>query len=109
MVDPAEIISFSVLKHEGMKQLEEKIANLFFGGIENSQTTVMITNSRHIGLLNQAETSLDDVITGIAAGMPIDLVQIDMTRSWELLGEVTGDSYKDELLTELFSQFCLGK
>ncbi|WP_409021839.1 tRNA uridine-5-carboxymethylaminomethyl(34) synthesis GTPase MnmE [Dellaglioa sp. P0083] len=109
MVDPTEIISISVLKHEGMKQLEEKIANLFFGGIENSQTTVMITNSRHIGLLNQAETALDDVITGIASGMPIDLVQIDMTRSWELLGEITGDSYKDELLTELFSQFCLGK
>jgi len=39
----------------------------------------------------------------------VDLVQIDMTTAWNLLGEITGDSYQDELLTELFSQFCLGK
>ena len=53
--------------------------------------------------------TLNDVLSGIAAGMPVDLVQIDMTRCWELLGEITGDSYQDELLDQLFSQFCLGK
>ncbi len=42
--------------------------------------------------------------------MPVDLVQIDMTRCWELLGEITGrDSYQDELLDQLFSQFCFRK
>lgn len=41
--------------------------------------------------------------------MPVDLVQIDMTRCWDLLGEITGDAYQDELLNQLFSQFCLGK
>ena len=41
--------------------------------------------------------------------MPIDLVQIDMTGCWDKLGEITGDSYPDELITQLFSQFCLGK
>ena len=43
------------------------------------------------------------------AGAEVDLVQIDMTRCWDLLGEITGDSYQDELLDQLFSQFCLGK
>ncbi|GEK29180.1 tRNA uridine-5-carboxymethylaminomethyl(34) synthesis GTPase MnmE [Furfurilactobacillus siliginis] len=103
------IISTAVVTSAGMDQLEDKIAELFFGGIENSQTTVMVTNARHIGLLNQATQALDDVMTGIAAGMPVDLVQIDMTRAWDLLGEITGDSVQDELLTQLFSQFCLGK
>jgi Predicted GTPase len=69
----------------------------------------MVTNARHIGLLHQANDALNDVLSGIAAGMPVDLVQIDMTRCWELLGEITGDSYQDELLDQLFSQFCLGK
>ncbi len=69
----------------------------------------MVTNARHIGLLNQADSALDDVLNGIAAGMPVDLVQVDMTRCWDLLGEITGDSYQDELLDQLFSQFCVGK
>ncbi len=104
-----ELLSVSVLKNEGIDKLEEKIAKLFFGGIENSQTTIMVTNARHIGLLNQAKDSLDAVLSGIEANMPVDLIQIDMTNCWDLLGEITGDSYQDELLTQLFSQFCLGK
>ncbi|CRH17097.1 hypothetical protein CM318V1_120001 [Carnobacterium maltaromaticum] len=59
--------------------------------------------------MHDAEAALDEVINGIEADMPVDLVQIDMTRCWDLLGEITGDSVQDELLTQLFSQFCLGK
>ena len=69
----------------------------------------MVTNARHIGLLRQADQALGDVLKGLDDGMPVDLVQIDMTRAWDLLGEITGDSYQDELLDQLFSQFCLGK
>lgn len=108
-VDAAEILTTSVLTNEGVDKLEEQIAELFFGGIENSQTTVMVTNARHIGLLSQAEDALAAVLAGIEQGMPVDLVQIDMTNAWDLLGEITGDSYQDELLNQLFSQFCLGK
>lgn len=109
LVPVDEISTTSILKSEGVDELEQKIADLFFGGIENSQSTVMVTNARHIALLNQAEESLESVIAGIDTGMPVDLCQIDMTNAWDLLGEITGDSYQDELLTQLFSQFCLGK
>lgn len=104
-----EVIALSVLANAGIDQLEEQIAKLFFGGIENSQTTVIVTNARHIALLNKAEQSLTAVLQGIEAGMPVDLCQIDMTAAWDSLGEITGDSYQDELLDQLFSQFCLGK
>ncbi|AKP64537.1 tRNA modification GTPase TrmE [Levilactobacillus koreensis JCM 16448] len=104
------IIETSILQSTGMDQLEGTIAHLFFDeGIESNQNNVMVTNARHIGLLHQASDALTDVQSGIAAGMPVDLVQIDMTRAWDLLGEITGDSYQDELLDQLFSQFCLGK
>lgn len=109
LVPADEISTTSILKSEGVDELEQKIADLFFGGIENSQSTVMVTNARHIALLNQAEESLESVIAGLDSGMPVDLCQIDMTNAWDLLGEITGDSYQDELLTQLFSQFCLGK
>lgn len=109
-VNEEEVLETSILKNTGMNELAEKISHLFFdGGIESNQGNVMVTNARHIGLLHQASDALKDVQTGIAAGMPVDLVQIDMTRCWELLGEITGDSYQDELLDQLFSQFCLGK
>lgn len=108
-VDKAEVLKTSVLKNEGISELEEHIAALFYGGIENSQTTVLVTNARHIALLEQAEAALESVLTGLDQELPVDLVQIDMTRAWELLGEITGDSYQDELLDQLFSQFCLGK
>lgn len=110
LVDLQDVLSMSVLEQSGVTQLEQRIAKMFFNeGIESSQNNVMVTNARHIGLLNQAKQALQDVQTGLAAGMPVDLVQIDMTRCWEFLGQITGDSYEDELLDQLFSQFCLGK
>ncbi|MBA3076123.1 tRNA uridine-5-carboxymethylaminomethyl(34) synthesis GTPase MnmE [Lactiplantibacillus plantarum] len=110
LVDLSDVLSMSVLEQRGVTQLEQRIAKMFFNeGIESSQNNVMVTNARHIGLLNQAKQALQDVQTGLAAGMPVDLVQIDMTRCWEFLGQITGDSYEDELLDQLFSQFCLGK
>ncbi|WP_418292260.1 tRNA uridine-5-carboxymethylaminomethyl(34) synthesis GTPase MnmE [Limosilactobacillus vaginalis] len=110
LVGSDKLIETSIVKNEGMNQLGETISKMFFEeGIENNQNSVMVTNARHIGLLHQADGALGDVLKGIAAGMPVDLVQIDMTRCWDLLGEITGDSYQDELLDQLFSQFCLGK
>ena len=110
LTDGDALIETSIVKHEGMDQLGQQISKMFFNeGIESSQNNVMVTNARHIGLLHQANAVLSDVLKGINAGMPVDLVQIDMTRCWDLLGEITGDSYQDELLDQLFSQFCLGK
>ncbi|WP_461240075.1 tRNA uridine-5-carboxymethylaminomethyl(34) synthesis GTPase MnmE [Paucilactobacillus sp. N302-9] len=109
-VDQNQLIETSIVNNAGMDQLSTRINHLFFNeGIESNQNSVMVTNARHIGLLNQAKDALNDVLAGIKANMPVDLVQIDMTRCWDLLGEITGDSYQDELLDQLFSQFCLGK
>lgn len=105
----APVYATSILKNEGVEALEEAISKLFFNGIENSQSTVMVTNARHVALLKKAQNSLDSVLEGISSGIPVDLVQIDMTEAWNLLGEITGESYEDELLDQLFSQFCLGK
>ncbi|MFD1485048.1 tRNA uridine-5-carboxymethylaminomethyl(34) synthesis GTPase MnmE [Lacticaseibacillus baoqingensis] len=105
----ADIVRTSITTGAGVAALDTKIADIFAGGIDNSQSTVMVSNARQIGLLRQAKASLNSVLAGIAAGMPIDLVQIDMTAAWDKLGEITGDAAPDELITQLFSQFCLGK
>ncbi|MCB5956123.1 tRNA uridine-5-carboxymethylaminomethyl(34) synthesis GTPase MnmE [Enterococcus sp. CWB-B31] len=109
LAEVEEILPVSVLSNTGMEQLELKIAELFFGGKTGEKDATYVSNTRHIALLDQAVLSLEEVIRGIEAGMPVDLVQIDMTRCWDYLGEIVGDSVQDELITQLFSQFCLGK
>jgi tRNA modification GTPase len=104
-----EVFSISVLEKAGLDQLEEAIAKLFFGGQTGEKDATYVSNTRHIALLEKAGQSLNEVQNGIMAGMPVDLVQIDMTRCWDYLGEIVGDSVQDELITQLFSQFCLGK
>lgn len=106
---PDELITTSMLQRSGIDQLEEKIAEYFFAGQLGDRDATYLSNTRHIALLEKAIQSLEDVTRGIEAGMPVDLIQIDFTRAWELLGEITGETVQDELLTQLFSQFCLGK
>lgn len=103
------IIVTSAIKNDGIDTIKQTIGKIFNAGIEDSSTDVIITSARQAGLLRQARENLKDVISGIESGMPIDLVQIDMTSCWDTLGEITGESYPDELITQLFSQFCLGK
>ena len=46
---------------------------------------------------------------GIEDNVPVDMVAIDIKRIWEKLGEILGENYSEELIDQLFSQFCLGK
>ena len=108
-VENEPVFAVSVTKNDGLDRLETAISDLFFGGQTGERDATYVSNTRHIALLEKAAISLEEVIEGIAAGMPVDLVQIDMTRCWDYLGEVVGDSVQDELITQLFSQFCLGK
>ena len=105
----SEVISTSILKEKNLDELEELINKLFFSGIENSNDQVMVTNQRQTSLLNKAKSELQDVVKAVNDGVPVDIAQIDFTGAWDTLGEITGESAPDELITTLFSQFCLGK
>ncbi|USS90445.1 tRNA uridine-5-carboxymethylaminomethyl(34) synthesis GTPase MnmE [Fructilactobacillus carniphilus] len=104
------IIKTSAVTTDGTQALENIIAKMFFtDGITRNQTDVMVTNARHISLLQQALDSLTTVIDGLQAGLPVDIAQIDLQNAWEQLGEITGDNYDEELMDQLFDQFCIGK
>ncbi len=103
------VITTSILQDEGVDELEETIASLFFGGGIEAEDPTYVSNERHIALLHQAKTSIEDAIQAAEARVPIDMIQIDITRTWELLGEIVGDTVQDSLINQLFSQFCLGK
>lgn len=107
---PSDFISISVLNNHNINLIEDKINQLFFDNAALvEQDATYLSNARHISLIEKALESLEAVNQGLLLGMPVDLLQIDMTRTWEILGEVTGEVAPDELITQLFGQFCLGK
>jgi len=103
------IISTSLIEEEGIDDLEKAIANTFFSGEIDTGDLTYVSNVRHIQLLNQAKQALEDAMEAIELDMPLDIVQIDVTRTWDFLGEIIGDTASDGLIDQLFSQFCLGK
>ena len=103
------IIYMSALNNEGTKELKEKIKELFNLEEIDSKNLNYVTNARELAKLNQALDSINEVYIGINNNVPIDLLEIDLKKAWELLGEIIGKTYSDELIDQLFSQFCLGK
>jgi len=103
------IVYLSAKEGEGIEHLEKAVSGLFFSGAVESGDITYVSNARHIALLHQTRQSLEDAIQATYEGVPIDLIQIDITASWETLGQILGDAAGDSLLDQIFSQFCLGK
>ncbi|MFG6118663.1 tRNA uridine-5-carboxymethylaminomethyl(34) synthesis GTPase MnmE [Thalassobacillus sp. B23F22_16] len=103
------VITTALLHEKGIDELEQAISQVFFEGELDTGDMTYVSNVRHVQLLKQARQALEDALNGMEMGMPIDVVQIDVTRTWEILGEIVGDTVHESLIDQLFSQFCLGK
>ena len=103
------MLSLSTLTKEGLMDLEKEIVKVL--GMEDIQEKDfnVISNMRHIGKIKETIQSLDDVLNAIMIDMPIDMTEIDLKKAWQTLGEITGDYHPEDLISELFSKFCLGK
>ena len=94
---------------EGIKSLKEKIIELF--QLENikSKDYTYLTNARQISLAKKAYQSLHDAEEGLKNNLPIDMIEIDLKETFDLLGEIIGETYSEEILDHLFANFCVGK
>ena len=103
------IIYTNTVELDGIDSLKNKIKELFdFEKLEQNDYAYL-NNIRQISLAKEAYQIFEEVVNGINDNQPIDMVEIDIKRAWEKLGEIIGESYQEELLDQLFSQFCLGK
>lgn len=109
LVNNHPIVKVSIKEEEGIAELEQTIANLFYNEELVAQDTLYISNVRHIHLLERAKEALEDAREALQMNLPLDIVQIDVQRTWEYLGEIIGDTASESLIDQLFSQFCLGK
>ena len=107
--DESNIVYISALEDKNIDKLKEKIKEIY--NVDNIETDDLtyLTNARSIALLKEAKNAIEESKQGIKNLVPIDVIEIDIKRAWNLLGEIIGKTYQEELINQLFSQFCLGK
>ena len=102
-------IRMSTINNIGIKELKERIIKLFeLDKIEQSDMTYL-TNARSIALLKQVKEKIEEIENSINMNILISIIEIDLRNVWEILGKIIGEHYEDELIDQLFTQFCLGK
>ena len=103
------IVYTNTIDLDGINSLKEKIVELFNLNELEQQDYTYLSNVRQISLAKEANSILEEVDNGIKNEVPVDMIEIDIKRAWEKLGEIIGETYTEELIDQLFSQFCLGK
>lgn len=104
-----EIVLGNTVSDNGLDNLLVAIKNkLNLDSIVNKDMSYL-SNIREITLVNKASVALNSAKKSLEEELPIDVIEIDLKRAWEYLGEIIGDAYEDELVDNIFSNFCLGK
>ncbi|MBR4617886.1 MAG: tRNA uridine-5-carboxymethylaminomethyl(34) synthesis GTPase MnmE [Bacilli bacterium] len=103
------IVYTNTKDYNGIEPLKNKIKELFNLEKINTKDYNYLTNTRQISLAKQAYKSLLEAEQSLLMNMPIDMVEIDLMNTFNLLGEITGETYTDEIIDNLFENFCVGK
>lgn len=104
-----DILATSLIRGEGISEIEDTIEDLVYGGKITAGESVIVNNIRHEDLLRRAKQSVDDAISMAERGEALDIIDIDVKRAYDDLGEITGETVSDDIISEVFSRFCLGK
>lgn len=103
------VLPISATEQIGLQELEEEIKSIFFSeGLEIKNET-LLSNIRHKTALDKALQALMGALSGFRKGTSLDLMTIDLKSVLDYLGEVTGQTVDEEVLEQIFAQFCLGK
>ncbi len=103
------IVKGNTKNYKNLNELKSKIVEMFnLEKLENNNANYL-SNSRQISIVKKAILSLENCLSEIDNNIEIDLLSIDIKECYDLLGEIIGETYKDELLDEIFANFCLGK
>ena len=101
----------SIGTNEDLKvlKIEDKIEEMVYGGTVKQEENILITQVRHQELLEKAVLSCQDALTMIQQKEALDFIEIDIRNAHEALGEIIGETVKDDVINEVFNRFCLGK
>lgn len=103
------IIRTSTKDEVGIDLFEEAVKTMFFHGEISFNDEIIITNMRHKAALSDAYESLMLVCKSLEENMPEDFLSIDLMSAYKALGSITGEEVGEDLVSEIFSKFCMGK
>lgn len=107
-LSPVAVVRCSALTGAGIEGVIAAVSDHLLGGgaVSGAQ---LVSNPRHRDALERATSHLRDALAGHRRGGSPDLVAVDLTAALAVLGEITGETVGEELLTTIFSRFCIGK
>ncbi len=108
-LDFKHIVSTNTNTQDGIDSLKDEIKSMFKLEEINEDDYTYLANERQLSLAKQALKSLRDAKNSLESDEPVDIIEIDLKEVFDILGSITGESYSDELLDELFANFCVGK
>ena len=103
------VLRISVTQDQGLVELEQAIADMVYSGQVSQGEAAFVSNVRQADALRQAQGRLAEALATIEAGMPPDCIVVDLRAAWEKLGEITGDTVGEDIIEQIFTQFCIGK
>ena len=103
------IVKISALKNIGLNELKNKIFDIIYNGHCKTPEGIFITRERHRELLSKAHDSLNKALHAINQNLSSEFIAADLRLALESLGEITGETYSEDVLNRIFQEFCIGK
>ena len=104
-----DIIRISCLDKEGIDRLEDKVYNNIWSGAAYSSHQLLLNNVRHKDAINRAIAALLAAENATRRKFSPEFLATDVREGIDALGEITGQTYTDDILDVIFSKFCIGK
>jgi len=104
-----KFIEISTVEETGLDQLRTAITDMVYSDQVQQGESAFVNNAREANILHVADTHLKEALMTIEHEMSADFIVIDLRSAWEKLGEITGDTVGEDIIDEIFSQFCIGK
>jgi len=106
--DLATVVHLSALTAEGLENLTTAILEPF-GTVDSEGVGLLVTDSRHYDLLRRTESALAESLASLRDDASEELVLVGLHNALKFLGEITGETTTEHILSEIFSTFCIGK
>ena len=104
-----ETIKISLLRDEGLEEIENKVKEEFLSGNIDTNKDLIVTNTRHKNLLKKADKSISELLEGIELGLSLECLEVDINDTINHLGEITGSTVSESVIEKIFANFCIGK
>ncbi|MCL2057593.1 MAG: tRNA uridine-5-carboxymethylaminomethyl(34) synthesis GTPase MnmE [Oscillospiraceae bacterium] len=104
-----EVVEASLINGDGLSNIEGAVHSLFAGHTPPGYGDAALANARHYALVMRGFDAVHRARAALGAGLPLEMPIIDMREALSSLGEITGETYSDDIIDRIFSEFCIGK